>query len=256
MVTRTALSRAGWENRIEELTVKACQYAIQARTAAGAKEVKIAGSIPPLTNSYQTRNGLEKSETEKQYKEIADIVAQYVDILLCETQPEALEASIAAKAASVHGKPVWVAFTLEDDFALDAAANKLAPVLRSGQSLEYALKNLEGINNLEAVLVNCSDPETCTLAVKEISKLISQDGNVNLDKNIEVGWYSNARPTSDAFKREKEEDGDKRPVEPEFDEKMFASQASDALANGATIVGGCCGTTPEHIKHISKLKQG
>jgi 5-methyltetrahydrofolate--homocysteine methyltransferase len=33
----------------------------------------------------------------------------------------------------------------------------------------------------------------------------------------------------------------------------MASQMKDLVAAGANIVGGCCGTTPEHIRYIVKI---
>jgi 5-methyltetrahydrofolate--homocysteine methyltransferase len=38
------------------------------------------------------------------------------------------------------------------------------------------------------------------------------------------------------------------PETPEF----MAEKAKDLLAAGVSIVGGCCGTTPEHIRAIQK----
>ena len=37
--------------------------------------------------------------------------------------------------------------------------------------------------------------------------------------------------------------------------KEFLYTCKNAINLGATIIGGCCGTTPSHIKAISKLKQ-
>ena len=36
--------------------------------------------------------------------------------------------------------------------------------------------------------------------------------------------------------------------------KIFYNFAKKILENGATILGGCCETKPEHIKEIAKLK--
>ena len=51
-VTRRLLSREKMENRLEELTLLACDLANQARDNS-KKNVSIAGSLPPLDTSYR-----------------------------------------------------------------------------------------------------------------------------------------------------------------------------------------------------------
>ena len=44
---------------------------------------------------------------------------------------------------------------------------------------------------------------------------------------------------------------DNKTVFPETPE-MMASKVNDLIKNGANIIGGCCGTTPEHIRALAK----
>jgi 5-methyltetrahydrofolate--homocysteine methyltransferase len=65
----------------------------------------------------------------------------------------------------------------------------------------------------------------------------------NLDPDIPVLVHANAGlPVY--------EDG--KTIFPESAEEM-SSQIGELVAAGANIVGGCCGTTPEHIRHIVQV---
>jgi 5-methyltetrahydrofolate--homocysteine methyltransferase len=46
--------------------------------------------------------------------------------------------------------------------------------------------------------------------------------------------------------------GDSTPTYPETPEFM-AEKAKELALSGVSIIGGCCGTTPEHIKAIRKI---
>jgi len=48
---------------------------------------------------------------------------------------------------------------------------------------------------------------------------------------------------------------DGKTVFPESAEEM-ASQIKELVEAGANIVGGCCGTTPEHIRQIVRILKG
>jgi methionine synthase I (cobalamin-dependent) len=38
--------------------------------------------------------------------------------------------------------------------------------------------------------------------------------------------------------------------------EMMGSQVNDWLDAGAALVGGCCGTSPEHLRQIAKAVKG
>ena len=38
--------------------------------------------------------------------------------------------------------------------------------------------------------------------------------------------------------------------------ELMASKVKDLIKSGANIIGGCCGTTPEHIRALAKVVKG
>ncbi len=86
--TPERLEREGQIALFEPLQKKAIEIAKKARassTAPHAKDVKIAGCLPPLFGSYQPENAPSYEECLDLYRRIAAIQAPEVDVFLCET---------------------------------------------------------------------------------------------------------------------------------------------------------------------------
>ena len=111
-VTTPLLARARMDDRLAELTKKAIEIAHRARDSA-AREVRIAGSLPPLATSYRADEVGPDDEILAQYREMTDLLAPHVDLLLCETLSCAREARAAASAATESGQTVWLSWTLQ-----------------------------------------------------------------------------------------------------------------------------------------------
>lgn len=99
--------------RLDELLVAATANARAA--ASAALHVKVAGSVPPLRESYQIRDLPPDDEQRETYRRIANVLAPSVDLLLCETLSSPREARNAADACGSTGRPTWVSFSLRDD---------------------------------------------------------------------------------------------------------------------------------------------
>ena len=131
-VTPVSLHRENLGHRLEEMSVTACRLALKARDDEGSK-TRIAGSLPPLNTSYRADLVGPPEALFATYRLLAGYMAPYVDLFVCETMTCSAEAEAAAKAALEVGRPVWVAFTLDD-----ASAR-----LRGGETLEQALSSGE-----------------------------------------------------------------------------------------------------------------
>jgi S-methylmethionine-dependent homocysteine/selenocysteine methylase len=168
----------------------------------------------------------ETNALEPEYAELAEMLAPGVDLLLCETMSTSGEALAAARGAARTGKPVWVSWTLADDGS---------GRLRSGETLSEALAVLDGLP-VQAVLVNCSIPESVSAAMPELAR----------EAGRPFGGYANGfRPIAPG---EGVNDGRDLPdARAELTPAAYADFASDWLAAGAAIVGGCCEVGPDHI---------
>ncbi len=233
-VIRGDLAKEGIEDRFGELNRLAGRLAVEARDRSG-RPVAIAGSLPPLHGSYRPDLVGPFREIEPRYREQAEILVPYVDLFLCETMSSAAEALAAATAACSTGKPVWVSWTLHED---------RSGRLRSGESVGEAAKALAHVP-VSGFLVNCCAPESITAAMPELAGL----------GRGPVGGYANAfRPVPRDWLLDGDKEGDgPLALRDDLDPERYAHHAQAWKAAGARILGGCCGTGPEHIARLRKL---
>jgi homocysteine S-methyltransferase len=98
--------------------------------------------------------------------------------------------------------------------------------------------------NVSAILFNCSQPEVMTNAVHDAVAEIQRQG-----KAIPVGVYANAFP---AQSKEAEANAELDEIRTDLNPDAYLNWAKKWIAAGATIIGGCCGITPEHIAQLAK----
>ncbi|MBE9070373.1 homocysteine S-methyltransferase family protein [Leptolyngbya cf. ectocarpi LEGE 11479] len=221
---------AGLGDKFKELNQLAGELAVQARESTGVP-VLIAGSLPPLFGSYRPDQVRSVKELEPLYQEQMEILEPYVDLFLCETLSKAEEGLAAVRAASKTNKPVWVSWTLED-----IGSNRL----RGGESLSDAWQILSDLP-IETLLVNCCSPESITAAMPELSSFTDKVGGyANGFQQIPKQWS-----ISDGISAL----GQRHDLDPD----SYAVHVQRWIDAGATVVGGCCETTPAHIQKIADL---
>ena len=228
------LARDGLERQMEAMLSAAVELAGAAREEAGRAGVRIAGSLPPLAQSYRPELVGPPEVIEPIYRRIAGVLAPGVDLFICETMSSGAEARSAAKAAAGFGKPVWVAWTLDD-----AATGRL----RSGESPGEAVAALEGLP-VEAFLFNCCVPESVSAALPALRAATARP----------VGAYANALTgfKSDYVMGGQGGEGGETPARDDLGPTDYARFAADWRASGADIVGGCCGIGPDHIAELAR----
>jgi S-methylmethionine-dependent homocysteine/selenocysteine methylase len=229
-VIRSDLAREGIETRFAELNMLACMLAREARESR-ERSILIAGSLPPLRGSYRPDLVGPWDEIRPLYDEQARLLADHVDLLLCETMSSGAEAHMAATAAAETGLPVWVSFTLDDSER---------GTLRSGETVGDALKLLCDLP-IAGVLANCCTPESISAALPEM---------IRSGKPFVGGYANTFQPVPEEWTLE----GDGLlPTRDDLDAEAYAPHARAWLESGATVVGGCCGTGPEHIRRLRSL---
>ncbi|MEZ7813248.1 MAG: S-methylmethionine-dependent homocysteine/selenocysteine methylase [Paracoccaceae bacterium] len=219
----------GQDNLFLALYAHALGQASEARAAHASG--RIAGSIGPLVVSYGANVVAPVEETAPKYAEIANLLAPHVDFLLIETMAGLLQAEGALKGASEAGLPVWVSFTVDDT---DGTR------LRSGENV-VEIERLVETYRPAALLANCSLPEVMSQALDCLSKF-----------DLPFGAYANGfTHIPDSFKIQgatAEHLTRRNDLNPE----KYAQFAMDWVAQGATIVGGCCEVGPAHIRELAK----
>ena len=219
------------------INLKSVQLAQQARDNAADGEVWIAGSMssmPPLTASHEVAVG---KHVEASYQELAECLAHAgVDLIIAEMMRDIDNATMVIKAAVATGLPVWIGYsTMMAEDGTDVRSLRWKSNDSTTESLDFAtlvkaLSPLGGqaagimhtqVNNIDPALEvlgrHWSGPK---LAYAETGRLLVPDWSFeeicspqDYAKEIE-GWINK---------------------------------------HGVQIVGGCCGTGPEHIRALKSL---
>lgn len=215
------LKREGFEEeQCAEMNRIAVDLAKEARDkAAEGRQVYMAGAMGPLEKSYRPDLALPYEKALANYQAQAQALANAgVDLILLETMSKISEARAGAKAALETGLPTWVAFVAGSDGRLI-----------SQETMEEVVEALEPMG-ASAILINCTPPEHTTLALRELAKKHS----------VPIGAYSQAGRYV----------GPGWDYAPGISPQMYLQHAREWLSLGAQIVGGCCATTPDHIKEL------
>lgn len=194
------------------------------REAVGHK-VYVAGDITTTGKMMEPAGDLTYEMAYETYCEQIKVLEDAgVDLIAAETMIN-IEETLAAldAAASVSSLPVMCTMTVEAD----------GSIFSGGNAVEAAIA-LEGAGAV-AVGINCSvGPDQLVSVVRNIKENVS----------IPVIAKPNAgMPTID----------DQGNAIYSMDAKSFAEHMKVLIENGASVVGGCCGTTPEFIREISRI---
>lgn len=243
-IARERMAREGIESRYAELNQLAGEIATQARDAAG-RSVAIAGSLPPFSGSYRPDKVGSIERLVPLYREQAGLLAPYVDLFICETMSSAAEALAAATAAVAFGKPVWVAWTLHEDHS---------GRLRSGETVTQAAAAIAHLP-IEGFLANCCAPESITAAMPELAavgrgKKVGGYANTFLPVSTDWGSYRKGMLDPADWKNYA---AAALPTRDDLDPGTYAAHARRWHAQGAHILGGCCGTGPAHIAKLRSI---
>jgi methionine synthase / methylenetetrahydrofolate reductase(NADPH) len=227
---RYKLSTLGIAERAAELNHRGVKLAREAREAA-KHDVLIAGSMGPLGVALQVRE-LPEQEIFDIFKEQAGALEERgVDLFLLETFSDVRELRIALDAVRSFSRlPIVAELTYSEEGTTIGGTHP--------QEAWALLKE----TNIQAVGANCTiGPQLLLPVLRELAEAASLP--------------LSAMPNAGFPKRV----GD-RIVYPRSSPEYFALFAREAAGLGARILGGCCGTTPEHIRAIAeavrKLRPG
>lgn len=222
------LVKAGIDDRFNALHMQALAEAAAARAAHGSG--RIAGSLGPLVASYRPETHPPQDESVSRYAEIARLLAPVVDFFLAETVASLAHARAVLEGALLGGKPVWLSVTVDDE---DGSR------LRSGEAVADLQPIVAG--KAEAVLANCSAPEAMAAALAVLGRFgLPYGAYANGFQQITKEFLKD-NPTVDSLH-----------ARPEMTPDRYADFALQWVGMGATIVGGCCETTPAHIAEIAR----
>jgi S-methylmethionine-dependent homocysteine/selenocysteine methylase len=225
----------GHESKL--LNFKSVQLAQQARDEVAQEEVFIAGSMssmPPLTSPREVAID---GQVESSYQELAEVLASAgVDLIIAEMMRDIENASMVIKAAVSTGLPVLIGFSAmmaENGVDVRSLRWKNSDDTTSAHDFGEMVETLKPLGGLAAGIMHTRVEDTAPalevlkqhwqgplLAYAETGKLILPD------------WrYEEVSSPED-----------------------YATEIEGWIQNyGVQIVGGCCGTGPEHIRVLRQL---
>ncbi len=221
---RRTLARDGLGERAAELTARAVSLA----RIAGGDRAAVLGSAPPLEDCFSPERVPDTDALAREHAEHArNLATAGADGVLVETMNTVREAAAAARAARDVGLPVLVSFTCWE-----------GAHLLSREPLAEAIEAVRGANPA-AVLTNCLPPANvgACLGVLAASRL-------------PFGVYPNLGAPVDF-----PDDAAAVAHTDEHTPAELALRARDWIAAGARIVGGCCGTTPDHVAALARIER-
>lgn len=233
--TSIAMADYGMQSLAYELNVAAAKCAREAIKKSG-KQAWVAGAIGPLNKtlslSPDVNNPGYRAVTfdevvDAYYEQVRGLVDGGVDILLVETIFDTLNAKGAIFAIKKYFRdvkkeplPIMISGTITD-----ASGRTL-----SGQTLEAFYTSIMHARPLSVGL-------NCALGAKEMRPHIEELSQI-------ASCYVSAYPNAGLPNAMGEYD-----EHPEDTAHHIEEWAEEGFVN---IVGGCCGTTPDHIKHIAE----
>src|SRR5665213_3781 len=222
---RSKLAALGLGDRVASFNGRGVKLAREAREAA-PHEVMIAGSIGPL--------GMGPEIDQLSHDEILDIYREQalaleergVDLFLLETFSK-----IDVLLAAVDAIRSFSALPIIAQLAFTEEGTSLAGTRPGEAAARLAAKDVQAIG------------ANCTLGPQSLLPIIE-------------GLASGGRPISAMPNAGFPQRVGDRTVYPRSSPEYFALFAREAVAIGARILGGCCGTSPEHIRALAEAVRG
>ena len=206
------------------LARKSLNKAVELAKEAASNSVKVLGSIASLEDCYSPELFPGKNTAITEFRQLGGWLSDAgVDILLLETMNSIAEAEAGLIALQSFELPIWVSFVMKDD-----------EHLLSGDLLLDALTLLQD-HSVNTVLLNCNPLRRTEKAMILLTEYWT--GKWGIYPNLGIGEPS---PNGRITKYESME--------------KFTALMEKAIDLGASVVGACCGSTPEQISELSKIK--
>src|SRR5579859_113323 len=221
---RYRLAEHGLEHAVREINRAGAKIAREVRELSD-QPIFLAGNIGPLGSPLAPLGSIEPADARAAFLEQTEALLQTgVDLLLLETFSDLAEMREALGAVrSVTDLPVIALMTFGDD-----------GTVASGEEPQAVVKTLKELG-ADVVGVNCALGPASMFEVIEAmcqdaqeETFVAAQPNAGLPKRIGNRFMYLATP------------------------EYFAEYTRRFLAAGVRLIGGCCGTTPQHIAAMSK----
>ncbi|OLE58028.1 MAG: hypothetical protein AUG13_01045 [Chloroflexi bacterium 13_1_20CM_2_59_7] len=212
------------DTRASTLLAQSVKLAVEAREQTKAKQrVAVAAAVTTLEWCFRPDLAPSDAQARTEYREIFQVVKDAgADLVLLETVNSIHEAATALEVAKEVGLPFWISF-------VPTEKGKLF----TGETLKDAARAMEK-GGADAMLLNCAPPDDISAGMKQLARATK----------LPIGTYAHIGrfdPPEWLFTEE-------------YPPSKYTAESARWKKMGATILGGCCGTTPEHIRQLSALR--
>ncbi len=218
--TRVRLAGAKHEAKVGEINRRAVSIAKEA--AAAGKDILVAGSMGPLGQLLKPFGPLASEEAKVAYQEQAAALAEGgVDLLLIETHYSLEEADIALAAARATSLPIVISFSYDRGVRTMMGVRPSAVIGRYGEAGAAMVGANCGttLENMQKILIEYRE------AAPQIPLWVKP--NAGLPRLTDGKTIYDVTPA------------------------QMAEFAQGAVQLGGRVIGGCCGSTPQHIAAIA-----
>jgi methionine synthase / methylenetetrahydrofolate reductase(NADPH) len=220
---RQRLAQFGLDDRVREINL---QGAVLARRAVAGNDVFVAGSLGPLPRFRGEGDGPLPDDVYAAFHEqAAALVEGGVDLLLLETFADLEQLQIALAVARQFGLPVIASMAFLERGRIPGGMT----VERVAQELAAAGADCLGAN--------------CGAGTLEMTRNIQRMASAT---QLPLAAYANSGFPEYVDGRYLYR------TTPDY----FAERALETAQAGANLVGGCCGTTPDHIRLLAQRLRG
>ena len=217
---RIKLEAFGLHDQLENINKKAVQLV---KKAAEERDVYVVASIGPCLKSTQQFNQKYTQQLREVFDEQMKVIAnEGIEVFFLETFTHSKEIIIAAEVAKKYDVSVFASVTVGKDGET-----------RGGESIENIITDLDKSEFVDSLGINCGLGPAAALSIAEralplTSKPFTVMANAGLPQEVDGRLIYMTTP------------------------EYFTEYAKKLIEIGVKGVGGCCGTTPNHIKTMSK----
>lgn len=237
-VSRQGYAEFGLDSsRADAALLRSVELACEARASFPGREILIAASLGPygaaLHNGSEYHGNYNCTFAELVHfhqDRIAVLAESDADLLAFETLPSLEEARAIGEAlAPWPDIAAWFCFNSPDHRAKSLQ-------VAHGEQLRDCAGQAAGFPQTVAVGINCTQPKWPKLLIPELQR--ASDKPIVVYPNSGEGWDPESRCWIQ--------------TPGTASEAAFGNLAAEWLAEGASIVGGCCRTRPAHIRRVAE----
>ena len=246
--------------RIARLAAALARRAVE----ESCQDVYVAGSLGPSPGAIEvdagdTDFGIPNSKVRDAHERVADaLVNEGIDLFIIETMFSANEAAIAVDVARKFELPIALCMTYK--YTRDRKTKQTIYRTDWGHSAWDLLKILSSgklskgndlLTAVDLLGLNCGAEQRrkehtgipyASLGIEQLYQAMDEHG---IPRKMTIAYPNAGMPHLDK---------QQRTVYSQSPEDM-ASQIPNLLDRGVNVIGGCCGTSPEHIRQFAVVKE-